>query len=40
MPESMLVRDAHDIGLALQNKIEQLESVERAFVHIDYLERG
>lgn len=39
LPEDMTVREAHDIGLSLQRKIEQLDSVERAFVHIDYLQR-
>ena len=32
----MPLRDAHDIGEALQNKLESIEKVERAFVHLDY----
>ncbi|KAI9919129.1 hypothetical protein PsorP6_011748 [Peronosclerospora sorghi] len=39
LPEDMCVKDAHDISLSLQNKIEALDKVERAFVHVDYLER-
>ena len=31
--------ESHDIALALQHKIESLEEVERAFVHVDYLTR-
>lgn len=27
---------AHDIGESLQNKIEQMEEIERAFVHLDF----
>ena len=27
---------AHDIGEALQNKLERLPEIERAFVHLDY----
>lgn len=30
------MEEAHDIGEALQDKIEMLENVERAWVHIDY----
>jgi cation diffusion facilitator family transporter len=36
LPADMSVRESHDIGLALQHKIEELEDVERAFVHIDH----
>ncbi|TMW60172.1 hypothetical protein Poli38472_000214 [Pythium oligandrum] len=39
LPASMCVREAHDISLALQHKVEELETVERAFVHVDYLSR-
>ncbi len=35
----MTVRESHDMALALQHKIEENEDVERAFVHVDYLER-
>ena len=27
---------AHDVGEALQNKLERLPEIERAFVHLDY----
>ena len=30
------LKEAHDIGESLQMKIEQLDDVERAFVHLDY----
>jgi len=33
LPAEMSVREAHDISLALQQSIEQLDAVERAFVH-------
>ncbi|CAF1274263.1 unnamed protein product [Adineta ricciae] len=36
LPEDMSLRDAHDIGEALQKKIERIPEVERAFVHLDY----
>lgn len=36
LPEDMPLKQAHDIGEALQNRIEELEEVERAFVHIDW----
>lgn len=36
LPEEMSLKEAHDIGELLQNKLESLEKVERAFVHIDY----
>jgi DNA-directed RNA polymerase subunit L len=32
----MLLREAHTIGELLQEKIEKLPEVERAFVHIDF----
>ena len=32
----MTLKQAHDIGEPLQNKLERLDRVERAFVHIDY----
>jgi hypothetical protein len=34
-PESKL-RESHDVGQALQRKLEGLADVERAFVHVDY----
>ncbi|KAJ3011125.1 hypothetical protein HKX48_007007 [Thoreauomyces humboldtii] len=36
LPPDMLVCEAHDIAESLQNKLETLPNVERAFVHIDY----
>ena len=34
LPGNMTVMESHDIALALQHKIESLEDVERAFVHV------
>jgi cation diffusion facilitator family transporter len=39
MPAEMTVRVSHDIAMHLQFKLEQLEEVERAFVHVDYASR-
>ncbi|EDO49336.1 predicted protein, partial [Nematostella vectensis] len=36
LPPDMSLREAHDIGEALQQKLERFPNVERAFVHIDY----
>jgi divalent metal cation (Fe/Co/Zn/Cd) transporter len=36
LPEEMPLRRAHDIGESLQNRIEEMDDVERAFVHIDF----
>lgn len=36
LPREMLLGESHDIGEALQNKLESLSFVERAFVHVDY----
>lgn len=36
LPENMLLSQAHNIGETLQEKLEQLTEVERAFVHIDF----
>lgn len=38
-PENMTVRESHDIALELQHKLEAIDEVERAFVHVDYLPR-
>ena len=35
-PESMTLKEAHDIGSSLQNKLENLPEVELAFVRLDY----
>jgi len=32
----MQIDEAHDIGNRLQDKLESLPEIERAFVHIDY----
>jgi len=36
LDEDMPLKVAHDIGEQLQNRIEQMEDVERAFVHLDF----
>eukprot|EP00262_Sarcandra_glabra_P019930 TRINITY_DN7751_c2_g1_i1.p1 TRINITY_DN7751_c2_g1~~TRINITY_DN7751_c2_g1_i1.p1 ORF type:complete len:400 (+),score=41.08 TRINITY_DN7751_c2_g1_i1:101-1300(+) len=36
LPGSMALSQAHDIGEMLQEKLERLPEVERAFVHIDF----
>lgn len=36
MDETMILRETHDISEKLQNNIESLPEVERAFVHVDY----
>ncbi|KAF9674475.1 hypothetical protein SADUNF_Sadunf10G0131000 [Salix dunnii] len=36
LPEDMALGQAHNIGETLQEKLEQLSKVERAFVHIDF----
>ncbi len=36
LPEEMTLREAHDISEPLQQKLESLPYVERAFVHADY----
>ncbi|KAG1446809.1 hypothetical protein G6F55_011388 [Rhizopus delemar] len=36
LPPTMKLRESHDIGEALQVKLESLTEVERAFVHVDY----
>ncbi|KAK3221012.1 hypothetical protein Dsin_014982 [Dipteronia sinensis] len=36
LPGEMSLSEAHNIGEALQEKIEQLSEVERAFVHVDF----
>jgi len=34
--EFMSMREAHDVGEALEVKLEEMNEVERAFVHLDY----
>uniref|UniRef100_A0A453FVY3 Uncharacterized protein n=1 Tax=Aegilops tauschii subsp. strangulata TaxID=200361 RepID=A0A453FVY3_AEGTS len=36
LPAGMPLQEAHDIGEALQEKLERLPEIERAFVHLDY----
>ncbi|GLJ08315.1 hypothetical protein SUGI_0086360 [Cryptomeria japonica] len=36
LPSDMPLQQAHDIGEALQEKLESLPDIERAFVHLDY----
>ncbi|KAK4471430.1 hypothetical protein MN116_004858 [Schistosoma mekongi] len=36
LPKEMYLQEAHDIGEGLQKQLEKLETVERAFVHLDY----
>ncbi|OVA05557.1 Cation efflux protein [Macleaya cordata] len=36
LPGDMILSEAHNIGETLQEKLEQLQEVERAFVHIDF----
>jgi cation diffusion facilitator family transporter len=36
LPKNMTVQESHDIAESLQIKLEQIASIERAFVHIDY----
>lgn len=36
LDENMRLKEAHDIAESLQNAIESLPDVERAFVHVDY----
>ncbi|CAF1103547.1 unnamed protein product [Rotaria sp. Silwood1] len=36
LPETMSLKEAHDIGDELKDKLENIPEVERAFVHLDY----
>ena len=36
LPEDTPLKEAHAIGETLQDKLEKLPEVERAFVHLDY----
>ncbi|KAK3409058.1 hypothetical protein EUGRSUZ_J01168 [Eucalyptus grandis] len=36
LPSNMPLQEAHDIGESLQEKLELLSEIERAFVHLDY----
>ncbi|CAF1431865.1 unnamed protein product [Rotaria sp. Silwood1] len=37
LPETMSLKQAHDISDGLKNKLESISEVERAFVHLDYV---
>ncbi|UJR28458.1 hypothetical protein I4U23_009698 [Adineta vaga] len=36
LPGSMPLSEAHDIGVGLQNQLETIDEIERAFVHLDF----
>ena len=36
LPKGMPLKQTHDIGESLQIKLESLDEVERAFVHLDW----
>ena len=36
LPEDLPLKEAHAIGESLQEKLEKLSEVERAFVHLDF----
>ena len=36
LPETMSLKEAHDIGNSLKGKLEKIPEVELAFVHLDY----
>lgn len=36
LPADMTLKESHDIAEPLQQKLEKLPEVERAFVHVDY----
>eukprot|EP00238_Polyblepharides_amylifera_P013986 CAMPEP_0196575770 /NCGR_PEP_ID=MMETSP1081-20130531/5179_1 /TAXON_ID=36882 /ORGANISM="Pyramimonas amylifera, Strain CCMP720" /LENGTH=418 /DNA_ID=CAMNT_0041894173 /DNA_START=341 /DNA_END=1597 /DNA_ORIENTATION=+ len=36
LPKDMPLQQAHDIGESLQNRIEAMAEIERAFVHLDF----
>ena len=40
MDREITLREAHDVTETLENKLEQLSFVERAFVHCDYQPGG
>eukprot|EP00953_Heterococcus_sp_UTEX-ZZ885_P001179 1139-Heterococcus_DN1.PRE.2 len=39
MPAETRLRDSHDIALDLQQKLEGIDEIERAFVHVDHTHR-
>jgi divalent metal cation (Fe/Co/Zn/Cd) transporter len=36
LPEDMSLKDAHNIGEPLSQKLEEIDQVARAFVHLDF----
>lgn len=36
LSRSMPLAMAHDIGMDLQNQLETMDNIERAFVHLDF----
>lgn len=36
LPQDMTLPQSHNIGQTLEDKLEQLPEVERAFVHVDF----
>jgi len=36
LPGSMPLEKAHDIGIELQNQLETIDDIERAYVHLDF----
>ena len=36
LPPDMALKEAHDVGESLQQKLESLDEIERAFVHLDF----
>eukprot|EP00611_Tribonema_gayanum_P030107 TRINITY_DN8260_c0_g1_i1.p1 TRINITY_DN8260_c0_g1~~TRINITY_DN8260_c0_g1_i1.p1 ORF type:complete len:350 (+),score=76.35 TRINITY_DN8260_c0_g1_i1:196-1245(+) len=40
LPADTVLSTSHDIALELQHKLEAIEEVERAFVHVDYMKRA
>ncbi len=36
LPGSMPLVESHDIGAELQTRLETIDNIERAFVHLDY----
>lgn len=40
LPGTLSLVESHDLGLSLQDKIEEIDEVERCFVHMDYRKRN
>ena len=36
LPSDMPLKEAHDVGVTLQEKLESLPDIERAYVHLEY----